>query len=155
MSTNDALATRPSFIARLRVRDILGGIGLVILAAGLLLDPHTSRGHVLLFGMTVPATCTFRALTGSPCPSCGMTRSVCFTTRGELGRAVAMHPIGPLFTVAVVLQVLYFLLSLALPAVARTSPSEKLMLLAYGILFTAMLVAGALRTLRFLPWPPL
>jgi hypothetical protein len=38
--------------------------------------------------------CTFRALTGLPCPSCGMTRSFDWLARGRLLDALAVNPIG-------------------------------------------------------------
>lgn len=155
MSTN-ALVTRPTVVSRMQARHVLGVLGGAILVAALLLDPHRGPGQLRLLGFSVPVVgCAFRVITGYPCPSCGMTRSVCYTTRGDLGQAMQMHPVGPLFAVAMGLQVVYLLLSLVVPAVARTSPDPTRVALAYGALVTAMLVAGALRTLRFLPWPPL
>jgi hypothetical protein len=44
--------------------------------------------------------CLFNKLTGLPCPGCGLTRSFCALGHGELGRAVAFHPLGPLVFVA-------------------------------------------------------
>ncbi len=41
--------------------------------------------------------CSFRALTGLPCPGCGLTRSMLATAHGDLSRAWTMHPIGILF----------------------------------------------------------
>ena len=38
--------------------------------------------------------CPLRALTGVPCPLCGMTTSVEETVRGHLGRAFAANPGG-------------------------------------------------------------
>jgi len=38
--------------------------------------------------------CVFHRLTGLPCLTCGLTRSVCLFARGEWGASLAMHPAG-------------------------------------------------------------
>lgn len=43
---------------------------------------------------TLPA-CPFLAITGHPCPFCGGTRSFANVWDGNLGRAVALYPLGP------------------------------------------------------------
>ena len=40
--------------------------------------------------------CPFRALTGLPCASCGMTHAFVALARGEVGAAVAASPLGAL-----------------------------------------------------------
>jgi hypothetical protein len=40
---------------------------------------------------TVPP-CPLRALTGVPCPLCGMTRGVTAAVHGHLGHAIALNP---------------------------------------------------------------
>ncbi|MEO1131882.1 MAG: DUF2752 domain-containing protein [Cyanobacteria bacterium J06639_1] len=42
-----------------------------------------------------PFACPILALTGVPCPSCGMTRSVVSLVRGQVGEAIAYHAFGP------------------------------------------------------------
>lgn len=42
-----------------------------------------------------PVTCPFRAVTGLPCPFCGMTHSLLALGRGSWGESVAYHPLGP------------------------------------------------------------
>lgn len=44
---------------------------------------------------TLPA-CPFLALTGHPCPFCGGTRSFAYMWQGDVGRASALYPLGPL-----------------------------------------------------------
>jgi hypothetical protein len=44
---------------------------------------------------TLPS-CPFLALTGHPCPFCGGTRSFAFMWQGDVGRAAALYPLGPL-----------------------------------------------------------
>lgn len=45
----------------------------------------------------LPSTCAFLHITGYPCPTCGMTRSVMAIVRGDIHRAYVMNPLGFLF----------------------------------------------------------
>jgi hypothetical protein len=73
--------------------------------------PSTRRGgwlvaaHVAVLGASYlyapfvhdgPVVCLFRRVTGLPCPSCGLTRSFCAMSHGDLRSAGAYHPLGPL-----------------------------------------------------------
>jgi hypothetical protein len=50
--------------------------------------------------------CPFRALTGYPCPGCGMTRAFSAIAHGEPWRAVRYNPLSPLlFLAAIVIWV--------------------------------------------------
>jgi len=40
------------------------------------------------------SVCTFRRITGLPCATCGMTRSLAALARGEWQRSRAYHPLG-------------------------------------------------------------
>ena len=44
-----------------------------------------------------PVVCPFRAVTGLPCPTCGLTRAAHSLMRGDLGRALAINPFDTLF----------------------------------------------------------
>ena len=57
-------------------------IGAAILAPSRLLDK-------------APTTCSFRRLTGRPCPTCGMTRSWNALARGRVLDSLRFHPFGP------------------------------------------------------------
>lgn len=46
--------------------------------------------------------CSFRALTGVPCPSCGMTTSFAYVMRGRLIRATVANPGGCLLALGAV-----------------------------------------------------
>ena len=74
-------------------------VAIVLLAAGtwctawaIRPDPHGYGTHERL-GL---APCAFRALTGLPCPTCGLTTSVCHLVRGQWREAMQAHPAGPL-----------------------------------------------------------
>ncbi len=43
--------------------------------------------------------CPFMALTGLPCPGCGMTRATEALLRGDWSRAMTFHPYAPFFLV--------------------------------------------------------
>jgi hypothetical protein len=47
-------------------------------------------------GLPLPLwSCPIRQLTGVPCPTCYLTRSVLATLRGDLAGAVRLHAFGP------------------------------------------------------------
>lgn len=54
-------------------------------------------------------SCTFKALTGFPCPTCGATRSIVFLSHGNLISSFFMNPL--IFAVAV-MTMLYLFYSL-------------------------------------------
>ena len=45
----------------------------------------------------IPSVCMFYRLTGLPCPSCGMTRSVLALTHLDFHTAMIFNPLGPVF----------------------------------------------------------
>lgn len=49
----------------------------------------------------LPVVCPYRRLTGQRCPACGLTRSIACVLRGELRRALAEHPLGPVVVAGV------------------------------------------------------
>src|SRR5712692_7688053 len=51
-------------------------------------------------------------LFNKPDPSCGLTRTFAWMWRGDLGRAVAVYPLGPLVFVATVALALYTVVAL-------------------------------------------
>ena len=53
-------------------------------------------------GMYAPFTCTFRSITGYPCPTCGSTRMVVALAHGDLRQAIGHNPL--MFAVAFLLS---------------------------------------------------
>jgi hypothetical protein len=66
--------------------------------------------------VSLPSLCPFRWVTGFPCPGCGLTRSVVAAAHGDLGQALAFHPLG--------LAILLVLLGLSIAGLrpVRVSP---------------------------------
>jgi hypothetical protein len=80
--------------------------GGMMLAAGLALP--VLPGHPSLH-------CPLRALTGLPCPLCGLSTSVEETVRLHLGDALAANPLGVLLVLAAVALLVLRPVRLALP----------------------------------------
>lgn len=57
-------------------------------------------------GLTLDPS-VFMYLTGKPDPACGLTRTFAWMWRGDLGRAVAIYPLGPIVFVATFVLVAY------------------------------------------------
>ncbi len=85
---------------------ILVAIGLAF-AAGLVLEPRETDGEwtLRLGPLRVPDTCWFRAGTGIPCASCGITRSIVLLLHGRVRDSWRSHPFGWLVVALALLQV--------------------------------------------------
>jgi Protein of unknown function (DUF2752) len=84
-----SLAARPGFPAF-----FIGCVTLADLAAGRALL-YADEARVYFLGKALDWQCGFRAATGLPCPTCGLTRSVVMSLHGEWARAWKMAPAGP------------------------------------------------------------
>lgn len=152
-----ALSTKApidSLAARARPRDILGLVCGGMLLAAMALAPESDGRRVTLMGHPIPSTCVFRIVSGRPCPACGLTRGVALSVRGHVSRAVSMHPLAPLFTAAMVVQLLFSSLSLLSSRVRAARVSEVAAGWGYGLLMLLVFFAGTLRMLGLFPWPP-
>lgn len=65
--------------------------------------------------------CPFRAITGIPCPGCGLTRSFMAIARGDFENALRMHLFGPVLFLAFAGAAVLMGLELK-PAVACDTP---------------------------------
>lgn len=89
---------------------------------------------------TLPATvlCVFRAVTGAPCPGCGMTRAFCSISHGEFREAWQLNPFSFLVYGIVVLTA-------AAPLWTRRFPrTADLLLRSRGTTIAASVVIGVL-----------
>lgn len=99
----DWLATpQPAWSLRLSptARAALVGLGLsaaALLAVAARLQPDP-RGYGTHEQLGLPP-CAFKQLTGTPCPSCGLTTSVTCMVHGRLRQALAANPTGCLCVV--------------------------------------------------------
>ena len=64
-------------------------------------------------GIQLPR-CAFKTITGLPCPTCGLTRTVIALSRGDVDRAVFMNPLAAIGCVVGVVYLLYAAAVLAL-----------------------------------------
>jgi hypothetical protein len=74
--------------------------------------------------------CPFRAVTGLPCPGCGMTRAFCSIGHGELARAFGYNALAPFVFLAAMLVWAHALATLlkldsARAALERLRPNER------------------------------
>lgn len=110
---------------------VLTGLSLVFLISVLYHPPETGYFSI----------CMFKALTGLPCPGCGLTHSFCALAKGELASAFGYNALGPFIFVLAVgfwLRSAAILLGktapvLAFDRVARSVRLAKLLLLALGV----------------------
>ncbi len=74
---------KPELHSRERRAGRLRGLAPALLVGGL--------AALIVCGL--PWSCPLLALTGYPCPSCGLTRAVRLGLRGDLAAATRMHPL--------------------------------------------------------------
>lgn len=84
--------------ARLRSAMLLAGLVLWMVYTRVYWTAHAVHA-------TLPP-CPFLMITGHPCPFCGGTRSFAYTWNGQLSRAVALYPLGPLLFAGTVVAIL-------------------------------------------------
>jgi Protein of unknown function (DUF2752) len=89
VSTAPALQLRPARELRIAAGGLVGAAG-----AWPLLPVHP------------PFACPLRALTGIPCPLCGMTRACVAAVHGHLGASLAFNPAGVLVIVAAIVALI-------------------------------------------------
>lgn len=98
--------------AGLTPADVVAAGGVVAVGASFALSPHSIEDG--------PVICPFRALTGLPCPGCGLTRSWVYAAHGWWRESFASHPFGLLALVAVVALVV----TVVVRRVRRTPPPD-------------------------------
>ncbi|HVS47402.1 MAG TPA: DUF2752 domain-containing protein [Candidatus Dormibacteraeota bacterium] len=83
-----------------------------------------------------------------PDPFCGGTRTFAWMWRGDVGRAVAVYPLGPLLFVATVALVVYAVIALLSGRAVHVNPSALTVRLVLGV----GLVALGLNWIAKLAW---
>jgi Protein of unknown function (DUF2752) len=87
---------------RLSLSAVVGGLVLVF-GVAIWLNPYDRAGRPLRLAthqqLGLPP-CTFYALTGWPCPSCGMTTSFALLVRGDVVNSLKANAVGTLLALA-------------------------------------------------------
>lgn len=78
--------------------------GVLLLAAVLEFRPPRTI-VVPILDLHLPQMCSAQRMFSIDCPGCGLTRSFVLAAHGELGQAFAVHPVGTLFFILLVLQI--------------------------------------------------
>jgi hypothetical protein len=86
---------------------LLIGAALVILLAALLEVREGEKIGVPGIESPLPGVCTFRRITGQPCPGCGLTRSFVSIAHGDVSGAWFFNAAGPLVFLLVAGQIPY------------------------------------------------
>jgi hypothetical protein len=100
-----------SFITESRNSFYLPRLLALALLAGSLLLPFLAFDWVT--SPNSPVLCPLRAVTGIPCPSCGLTRALAHLERGHLAEALKFHPFSPLLFVLALGLLILLLLEMA------------------------------------------
>ena len=87
--------------------------------------------------------CPLRALTGLPCPTCFLTRSMLAALRGDLAGALELHLFGP--------PLLLALAWLGWHQGVRGRPLPRVLLQGKGLLFVGLMLFGYW-LIRLLHW---
>lgn len=87
--------------------------GVVVLAVALEVRPEQRVAFRGLADYPLPETCMARGIFATPCPGCGLTRSIIHLTRSDWRASVATHRLGWLLAAAILFQFPYRLLALA------------------------------------------
>jgi hypothetical protein len=132
------------------VRGMLLGValGLVgVFAIACWLDPYAPDGSARLMGthrqLGLPP-CTFKVLTGLPCPSCGMTTSFALLVRGDVGNSLRANAVGTLLAVLFVLLVPWCLASAVRGRTLFVRSVEKAITLTVLVFLGLMLLRWAI-----------
>ena len=90
----------PRPVASRAERGAAGGfalLGCLVFVVAAILSPYDTEGRPLSHGthrqLGLPP-CVMKALTGIPCPSCGMTTSISLVMHGDLAAASEANPAG-------------------------------------------------------------
>ncbi|HKB08098.1 MAG TPA: DUF2752 domain-containing protein [Candidatus Polarisedimenticolia bacterium] len=114
-----------------------------LLAASLLLPPV----RPLPFDV-----CLFHRMTGIPCLTCGLTRSVCLFVRGDWSESLRMHPAGWLAFIVLVAALPWLAAEAAADRSLAVKARARLLALALGMGGSLAVLGWGGRLMRI--WPP-
>lgn len=86
----------------------------VVVSAFVFRVPSNDRVELAgLEGVPMPSMCLSKSLWGVECPGCGLSRSLLCFFQGHLANSLALHRVGWVIAIAVVLQFPYRIVALA------------------------------------------
>jgi hypothetical protein len=96
---------------------IVFGVCFCLLAGALILNPPDPGCALVRLGRTpLPSVCTFKNLTGLPCPGCGLVRSISALVHGRVAVSLACHRLGWLVFLYIAAQFGFRLMWLTIPS---------------------------------------
>jgi Protein of unknown function (DUF2752) len=109
------MPAEPAMRAWLRALLVLMAVGLIaVFSVAIYLNPYgddgTARRMETHMQLGLPE-CTFKMLTGKPCPSCGMTTSFALLVRGDVLNSLGANCVGTLLAVFCLALIPYCLIS--------------------------------------------
>ena len=131
MDSPSSVKASPQMVVRL-----LGLMGLAVVALSFALGPSFWQG--------LPEMCAFQAMTGLPCPTCGITRSFAATAHGQLGLAFHYYAFGPFLFVGTLLASLWAFTGRPFPRIRQWM---------VWVLAGMVLVYGVARMIGWIPKP--
>ena len=134
-----------SFITESRKSFFLPRLLALVLLAGSLLLPFLAFDWVT--SPNSPVLCPLRAVTGIPCPSCGLTRALAHLERGHVAEALRFHPFVPLVFAAALVLIALLLVELATHRAIIVNPLKSRR--SIYILFAVVVVFQVGRTVIF------
>lgn len=116
VTDNDAIAPPSANPARRRHRQMLFMACVVVVTAPMLRVLPSGRVALSVAPEhPLPESCLSWSVLGMHCPGCGLTRSFVYLAHGNLAASLAIHRIGWVLALAVLVQFPYRLASLAWP----------------------------------------
>jgi hypothetical protein len=110
----------------------------ILVGSLILTPPQNGNPNVQIGSIPLPGFCTFRSVTGIPCPGCGLLRSMVSAMHGDFAGSLAYHRLGLLTLLYVALQ-FFFRLGVLLFPVFSIRLSRIDVYLNRGIILLAML----------------
>jgi hypothetical protein len=144
--TEPVLAGRP--LSRPVVSDAWACVCAAVLALSCILPLPAADGRVA----HLPDVCMFHALTGLPCPGCGLTRSFVCLAHGRLFDSLRYHPLGPALFAFISATIIYACAERLFPGL-RLAPSDRFRRIAPFIAIAVFLAAWAARLAGYDPIP--